>query len=568
MTGRGGKGEKPEDEGRKKPVHANPGLLRGGAKLEALLTEGASGVGGTPGLFVVAVPPGAHDGLEGQDPSYALLTPKTDPDSNSNVGSPAPQGDLSTPRAQFGQEPRVGGKRSFEPLPFDPQPAGQVAEGPHPRAAPVPKLQRTAPRLGGVVQEELVMTPEDVAGYLLGRLLEVGNVTLRGFTHDALSTTKERVAAVTKVHLQLQVYAASVVAVEAARFCNDVGLAAGARSLEEFAASVQEHFKESCLSDERPPSSGTNASAIVATLGGRRGNEDRAVLLYDWPPRPTVDVMREHSSAGALVVVCDGHGGSECSQWVVDQLPLTFATLLQSRPPRQALPDAMHDVDARFAAASARQEAISCGCCCTAVWVTPEEYVIGHLGDTRAVLARKTGSTQCSSVRLTHDHTTDSPRQREEVVARGGAMLWSQGAFRVEGQLAVTRSLGDVAFRPGVSQEVDASVLKRERGDSFLVVASDGLWSVMSDQEVVDTVVDIRSAIDTGHFIRDSPSSKATSHTQAAVSLPANRSVATSTTAGVPQGHPYAEIADAIADYASERGRGDDVTIAVYFLDV
>ena len=63
---------------------------------------------------------------------------------------------------------------------------------------------------------------------------------------------------------------------------------------------------------------------------------------------------------------------------------------------------------------------------------------------------------------------------------------------RVLGYLAVARALGDSAFKanPGqpalVSTHPEVTQMRLDEGDEFMVVACDGLFDVMSNQEVVD----------------------------------------------------------------------------------
>ena len=57
----------------------------------------------------------------------------------------------------------------------------------------------------------------------------------------------------------------------------------------------------------------------------------------------------------------------------------------------------------------------------------------------------------------------------------------------MQGIIAVTRALGDFELRPWVTSEPQVSALPRRRGGGeegeVLVLASDGLWSCMEDEE-------------------------------------------------------------------------------------
>ena len=100
------------------------------------------------------------------------------------------------------------------------------------------------------------------------------------------------------------------------------------------------------------------------------------------------------------------------------------------------------------------------------------------------------------------DHKPDLPEEKARIEAKGGrvfsveyddgidgpARVWL-GHMDVPG-LAMSRSLGDVvAHSAGVSSEpvfVEYDFNPDGRDDLILVMASDGLWEFMSDQEVMD----------------------------------------------------------------------------------
>lgn len=76
-----------------------------------------------------------------------------------------------------------------------------------------------------------------------------------------------------------------------------------------------------------------------------------------------------------------------------------------------------------------------------------------------------------------------------------GAFIWTEGFVinnRVLGYLAVARALGDSAFKanPGqpalVSTHPEVTQMSLDESDEFMVVACDGLFDVMSNQEVID----------------------------------------------------------------------------------
>jgi protein phosphatase 2C len=72
------------------------------------------------------------------------------------------------------------------------------------------------------------------------------------------------------------------------------------------------------------------------------------------------------------------------------------------------------------------------------------------------------------------------------VEAAGGRVFWQNG-FRVMGALSMSRAIGDHYLqRFGVIPNPDVTVTQRSDSDQFLLVASDGLWAALENQEACD----------------------------------------------------------------------------------
>jgi len=59
---------------------------------------------------------------------------------------------------------------------------------------------------------------------------------------------------------------------------------------------------------------------------------------------------------------------------------------------------------------------------------------------------------------------------------------------RVNGQLAIARAFGDQSLRAHLSSEPDVKHIQINSSIEFVILASDGLWKVMKNQEAVDLV--------------------------------------------------------------------------------
>ncbi|CAK7324144.1 unnamed protein product [Dovyalis caffra] len=108
--------------------------------------------------------------------------------------------------------------------------------------------------------------------------------------------------------------------------------------------------------------------------------------------------------------------------------------------------------------------------------VGKEELVVANCGDSRAVICR--GGV---AVPLSVDHKPDRPDELERVEAAGGRVINWNG-HRVLGVLSTSRSIGDQHLKPFVSSKPEVTVNERTENDEFLILASDGLWDVISNE--------------------------------------------------------------------------------------
>ncbi|KAI3468536.1 hypothetical protein Pfo_025199 [Paulownia fortunei] len=116
------------------------------------------------------------------------------------------------------------------------------------------------------------------------------------------------------------------------------------------------------------------------------------------------------------------------------------------------------------------------GSTAVAVVLTEKHIVVGNCGDSRAVLYR--GGRV---VPLSFDHKPDRADEKARIQASGGRVFNTDTA-RVEGILAMSRAIGDSYLKPYVISEPEVTFTRRDAEDEFLILASDGLWDVMSTE--------------------------------------------------------------------------------------
>lgn len=122
------------------------------------------------------------------------------------------------------------------------------------------------------------------------------------------------------------------------------------------------------------------------------------------------------------------------------------------------------------------------GSAAAAVVVGKEEVVVANCGNCRVVLC-----SRGVAIPLSNDHKPDRPDEKKRVEAAGGKILNRNGS-RVQGILATSRSIGDHYLKPFVIAEPEVTVYKRNEWDEFLVIATDGLWDVVSNEVTCEVV--------------------------------------------------------------------------------
>ncbi|KAG6489658.1 hypothetical protein ZIOFF_050934 [Zingiber officinale] len=89
---------------------------------------------------------------------------------------------------------------------------------------------------------------------------------------------------------------------------------------------------------------------------------------------------------------------------------------------------------------------------------------------------------------LTVDHHADREDERSRIEAAGGHIVEWAGVARVNGQLAVSRAIGDIGFKKyGVVSTPEVTDWQHiTMNDTYLIAASDGVFEKLTMQEVCD----------------------------------------------------------------------------------
>ncbi|CAL5432933.1 unnamed protein product [Camellia sinensis] len=193
---------------------------------------------------------------------------------------------------------------------------------------------------------------------------------------------------------------------------------------------------------------------------------------------------------------------------------------------KESLLRAIRDIDATFSKEASRDN-LDSGSTATVILIADDQILVANVGDSKALLcseefqslseakatllrlyrqrrhngaippikyndgsklAVSNGLAHFSAKELTTDHHPDRDDERSRVESAGGHILEWGGVSRVNGQLAVSRAIGDISFKSyGVISAPELTDWQPlTSNDSYLVVASDGIFEKLSPQGVCD----------------------------------------------------------------------------------
>lgn len=109
---------------------------------------------------------------------------------------------------------------------------------------------------------------------------------------------------------------------------------------------------------------------------------------------------------------------------------------------------------------------------------------VANVGDSRAII-----SNNDKAVEITEDHKPTKKSEYDRILSVGGTVVLDpNGVPRVNGNLALSRAIGDLYLAPAVTWIPDIYSVKLTQNNKFVVMATDGLWDVYDNQEVVDFI--------------------------------------------------------------------------------
>ncbi|KAF8822111.1 protein phosphatase 2C domain-containing protein [Cardiosporidium cionae] len=274
----------------------------------------------------------------------------------------------------------------------------------------------------------------------------------------------------------------------------------------------------------------SSVRAAVKYMQGRRGKqEDRHIVLenlkHSLEEGDAKAWMDRNYPRISLYGLFDGHSGSLASEFCAQNLPKQILAYLCKGVNTSSSPEGLSEesIKQRISAAFVRTDkefllkyrVAKDGCTAVMALVLQNTIFVAGLGDSRAILGCMKG-THIKSHRLMEDHKPNRPDESKRIEENGGFVVKVDGIARVapsdyeqrvkrikmetcmQGSsalqppvlLAVSRAFGDRELKLAriLSNIPEITVIHLTEADRFIVMACDGVWDVLSDQEVADLV--------------------------------------------------------------------------------
>lgn len=221
--------------------------------------------------------------------------------------------------------------------------------------------------------------------------------------------------------------------------------------------------------------------------GKRDANEDQHIHIMN------LTAENDELNPVNFIAVFDGHGGKAVSKYLKENLPQFFVNKFKkdiySRPETASKYFVkVYDLIQNRMKEDHPRAIQYCGStACVGIHFKDGEdksklWVL-NVGDSRAIKCNKLNIAE----QLTQDHKPNSPEERLRIEQLGGKIEFDGSDWRVK-DLSLSRAFGDLECTPYVTHLPQIYKYRVSSSDKFVVFACDGLWDVLSNQDVVDFV--------------------------------------------------------------------------------
>ena len=260
------------------------------------------------------------------------------------------------------------------------------------------------------------------------------------------------------------------------------------------------------------------------SLQGRRNSqEDKHIAVLN------IDGKNTENNKINLLGVFDGHGGKKVSHYLKKNLPDFFLTKFEkniflkndmfTKYTNQVYNLLQNNLKEKHPRAVEYCGSTACVTIQTVDNDNNNYLWIVNVGDSRAVLCDRNGK----AIQLSVDHKPNLPEEKKRIEKLGGKIAFDGVDWRVK-SLSLSRAFGDLDCCPYVTHLPNIYKHKLSSKDKYIILACDGLWDALDNQQAVDYIRNLHFSNFEGNYAKN------------------------------------------LADYAYEKGSYDNITVIVYFL--
>lgn len=227
------------------------------------------------------------------------------------------------------------------------------------------------------------------------------------------------------------------------------------------------------------------------------------------PSKKNQDAMVTYADAATntlILCVLDGHG--EHGDHVANQFERNLAGDMIRHPMwksdvKKAAQDVIHAIENNVCR-DYRIDTEFSGTTLSMAIIRGNRITGVNIGDSRVIIGKDAGdgSGRIVAEQFTEDHKPDTPKEKERILSSGGRVFAVEYDDGIDGPprvwlghmdvpgLAMSRSLGDhVAHTAGVISTPEFTERELDpASDKCVVLATDGLWEFVNNQETIDMV--------------------------------------------------------------------------------
>jgi protein phosphatase 1L len=219
----------------------------------------------------------------------------------------------------------------------------------------------------------------------------------------------------------------------------------------------------------------------ISKCGRREQNEDCHTIMTN------IDGSNKNYNKVNLFAIYDGHGGKAISKFLSNNLPQMFINSSVNLPLTSHYIKGCFKNIQEILKKNHEDVAEYCGSTCLIALeylFDSKRYIdIYNLGDSRCVMCKRE-----TAIAITKDHKPNWPDEQKRIEKIGGKIYFDGYDWRI-GDLSVSRAFGDLDNAPYISVKPDIFRYKVSRNDKFFILACDGLWDVIDNQEAVNFVL-------------------------------------------------------------------------------